>query len=68
MPPMTAEGIGYGAGTAERSIANLLRLFIGSSDSGAIGYEVELVNGRRVRVGGEFDEGTLSRLVRTLEG
>jgi uncharacterized protein (TIGR00299 family) protein len=41
MPPMTAEGIGYGAGTAERSIANLLRLFIGSSDSGAIGYEVE---------------------------
>lgn len=31
MPPMISECIGYGAGTAERSIANLLRLFIGSS-------------------------------------
>ncbi|MGD9209687.1 MAG: LarC family nickel insertion protein [Desulfobacteraceae bacterium] len=29
MPFMTTEHIGYGAGTAERSIANLLRVFIG---------------------------------------
>jgi pyridinium-3,5-bisthiocarboxylic acid mononucleotide nickel chelatase len=41
MPPMAAERIGYGAGTAERSIANLLRLFIGSTARGGIGYEVE---------------------------
>jgi uncharacterized protein (TIGR00299 family) protein len=41
MPSMTAECIGYGAGTAERSIANLLRLFIGTTTRSAIGYEVE---------------------------
>jgi hypothetical protein len=41
MPPMTSERIGYGAGTAERSIANLLRLFIGESARDGIGYEVE---------------------------
>jgi len=32
------------------------------------GYEVELANGRRVRLGREFDEGTLSRLISALEG
>jgi uncharacterized protein (TIGR00299 family) protein len=30
LPPMTVECIGHGAGTADRSIANMLRLFIGS--------------------------------------
>jgi uncharacterized protein (TIGR00299 family) protein len=30
LPPMTVERIGHGAGTADRSIANMLRLFIGS--------------------------------------
>ncbi len=30
MPTMTADVIGYGAGSAQRSIANLLRIFIGS--------------------------------------
>ncbi len=30
MPAMTADIIGYGAGSAQRSIANLLRIFIGS--------------------------------------
>ncbi len=29
MPPMSVEKIGYGAGTADRAIPNLLRLFIG---------------------------------------
>ncbi len=29
MPPMSVESIGYGAGTADRSIPNLLRLFVG---------------------------------------
>lgn len=31
LPPMSVECIGHGAGTAERSIANMLRLFIGTS-------------------------------------
>ncbi|MGD9006386.1 MAG: nickel pincer cofactor biosynthesis protein LarC [Desulfobacteraceae bacterium] len=31
LPPMTVESIGHGAGTAERSIANMLRVFIGSA-------------------------------------
>lgn len=31
LPPMTVERIGHGAGTADRSIANMLRVFIGST-------------------------------------
>jgi uncharacterized protein (TIGR00299 family) protein len=31
LPPMTIAHIGYGAGTADRSIANMLRVFIGST-------------------------------------
>jgi uncharacterized protein (TIGR00299 family) protein len=31
LPPMTIEVIGHGAGTADRSIANMLRVFIGSA-------------------------------------
>jgi uncharacterized protein (TIGR00299 family) protein len=31
LPPMTVERIGHGAGTAERTIANMLRVFIGSA-------------------------------------
>ena len=31
LPPMTVERIGHGAGTADRSIANMLRVFIGSA-------------------------------------
>jgi pyridinium-3,5-bisthiocarboxylic acid mononucleotide nickel chelatase len=30
LPPMTVERVGHGAGTADRSIANMLRVFIGS--------------------------------------
>jgi uncharacterized protein (TIGR00299 family) protein len=33
LPAMTVDRIGQGAGTAERSIANMLRLFIGSASS-----------------------------------
>lgn len=33
LPPMTVEKIGYGAGGAERSTPNLLRLFIGLQES-----------------------------------
>lgn len=31
LPPMTVDRIGHGAGTADRSIANMLRVFIGSA-------------------------------------
>jgi uncharacterized protein (TIGR00299 family) protein len=31
LPPMTVERIGHGAGSAERSISNILRVFIGSA-------------------------------------
>jgi len=31
LPPMTVEHIGHGAGSADRSIANMLRVFIGSA-------------------------------------
>lgn len=31
LPPMTVERIGHGAGTADRSIANMLRVFIGAA-------------------------------------
>lgn len=33
LPPMTVEKIGYGAGSAERTTPNLLRLFLGLQDS-----------------------------------
>jgi pyridinium-3,5-bisthiocarboxylic acid mononucleotide nickel chelatase len=41
MPAMTVEKIGYGAGAADRSIANVLRLFIGQSPHMQTGYEAE---------------------------
>lgn len=41
LPPMTVEGIGHGAGTADRSIANMLRVFIGSVHETGKMYAVE---------------------------
>ncbi len=41
MPAMTMERVGQGAGTADRSLANLLRLFIGRVAPGLTKYEVE---------------------------
>lgn len=41
MPAMTVEKVGQGAGTADRSLANLLRLFIGLTAQGLTKYEVE---------------------------
>lgn len=41
MPTMTVERIGHGAGTADRSIANLLRLFAGTTTLTDTSYEVE---------------------------
>jgi uncharacterized protein (TIGR00299 family) protein len=41
LPTMTVEKIGYGAGTSEPDIANLLRVFIGSSSEPASGYDME---------------------------
>ena len=35
MPPMTVKSIGYGAGTREHSIPNLLRLMVGDASTGA---------------------------------
>jgi pyridinium-3,5-bisthiocarboxylic acid mononucleotide nickel chelatase len=43
MPPMTVEKIGYGAGTSEPDIPNLLRLIIGESSEELKGYELERV-------------------------
>lgn len=43
MPPMTVERIGYGAGTSEPAIPNLLRLIIGESSEEIQGYELERV-------------------------
>jgi uncharacterized protein (TIGR00299 family) protein len=37
LPPMTVEQVGHGAGTADRSIANMLRVFIGSDTGAAAG-------------------------------
>jgi pyridinium-3,5-bisthiocarboxylic acid mononucleotide nickel chelatase len=42
MPTMTVESIGYGAGTADRSISNLLRLFTGTTALSDACYEMEL--------------------------
>jgi pyridinium-3,5-bisthiocarboxylic acid mononucleotide nickel chelatase len=41
MPAMTLEAIGYGAGTAERSLANMLRIVIGTIPQVGEGYEVD---------------------------
>ncbi len=41
LPPMTVERIGHGAGTADRSIANLLRVFIGTAPQPEKKFDVE---------------------------
>ncbi len=41
MPSMTVETVGYGAGTADRSIPNLLRLCLGPADGPETGYETD---------------------------
>ncbi len=41
LPPMTVECIGHGAGTADRSIANLLRVFIGTAPQPEKKFDVE---------------------------
>jgi uncharacterized protein (TIGR00299 family) protein len=45
LPPMTAERIGYGAGTSDREIPNLLRVIIGETDCPHFlkGFETEQV-------------------------
>jgi uncharacterized protein (TIGR00299 family) protein len=43
MPAMTVDAIGYGAGSAERSIPNLLRLVIGNIEVELKGCEMEQV-------------------------
>jgi hypothetical protein len=41
MPAMILETVGYGAGMAERSLANLLRLFIGTASLPETGFEID---------------------------
>jgi pyridinium-3,5-bisthiocarboxylic acid mononucleotide nickel chelatase len=41
LPSMTVEQIGHGAGTADRSIANMLRVFIGSAPESGKTFDVE---------------------------
>ncbi len=43
MPSMAVEKVGYGAGTAERTIPNLLRLAIGEVDDESVAYASERV-------------------------
>jgi hypothetical protein len=43
MPAMTVDAIGYGAGTSDPSIPNLLRVAIGNRDDAVSGLEVERV-------------------------
>jgi len=43
MPLMTVEKVGYGAGTSEPAIPNLLRLIIGESSEELQGYDLERV-------------------------
>lgn len=43
MPAMTVDRIGYGAGTSEPPIPNLLRLIIGESPEQVAGYQLERV-------------------------
>lgn len=43
MPLMTVEKVGYGAGTSEPTIPNLLRLIIGESSEELQGYDLERV-------------------------
>ncbi|MDR3569969.1 MAG: nickel pincer cofactor biosynthesis protein LarC [Syntrophobacteraceae bacterium] len=42
-PAMTMEQIGYGAGTSEPDIPNLLRVFIGEAGEDLLGYEKEQI-------------------------
>ncbi len=41
LPPMTVERIGHGAGSADRSIANMLRVFIGSAPQPGKAFALE---------------------------
>ena len=41
LPSMTVESIGHGAGTADRSIANMLRVFIGSAPHSEKAFAME---------------------------
>jgi pyridinium-3,5-bisthiocarboxylic acid mononucleotide nickel chelatase len=41
LPVMTVEQIGHGAGTADRSIANMLRIFIGSAPQAGKAFAME---------------------------
>jgi uncharacterized protein (TIGR00299 family) protein len=41
LPPMTVQAIGHGAGTADRSIANMLRVFIGTTAQPDKSFQVE---------------------------
>jgi uncharacterized protein (TIGR00299 family) protein len=43
MPALTVEAVGYGAGNAERSIPNLLRVVIGKMEAELKGFETEQV-------------------------
>ena len=43
MPPMTVQQVGYGAGTSDPSIPNLLRMVIGDSSEEVQGYQLERV-------------------------
>lgn len=43
MPAMTVDRVGYGAGTSEPDIPNLLRVIIGESAEESIGYQLERV-------------------------
>lgn len=43
MPPLTVQGVGYGAGAMDLEVPNLLRVFIGDETEQADGYVAETV-------------------------
>jgi uncharacterized protein (TIGR00299 family) protein len=43
MPPMTVSAVGYGAGSADRKIPNLLRVFVGKGQEDFSGAETDVV-------------------------
>ena len=40
MPPMTLSDVGYGAGTSDRSVPNLLRIVIGESEEESVAFHI----------------------------
>lgn len=65
MPPMTVDAVGYGAGTSDFSIPNLLRLVVGASSDDHQGYLVEKVAVAETNLG-DTNPQMCDHLIRTM--